>query len=74
MTPAAFSVSARAGPDWTISFVPTTSAAPEAKASQTSSTEASNATENPWKTRSVGPTRKISASARTRWQALRCSI
>src|SRR5207302_1196114 len=45
--PARSSIPASAGPDRTISAVPTTSAAPANHASQISSTDASNATDDP---------------------------
>ena len=74
VTPASVSMRERAAPLRTISPVPTTSVAPAKNASQISSTEASKAREKPWYTRSAGWTWKSLPSARTRWQALRCSI
>jgi len=70
VTPAAVSSGAKPAPARIISCEPGTSAAPDEKASQISSTDASNAMENPWKTRSSGRTWNMSPSARAKCRAL----
>ena len=71
VTPCSFSHAGRRGPLLTREALAATRVAPAWNASQISSTEASKAMENPWKTRSGAATPKSLPSARTRLQTER---